>query len=75
MDQLDKEAKSYSVRDRFNDIDLVKVRILFIIYKVLKDLEYDNQPVSTIGKKWAIIDVADAGNMYWKMSDHAPGGF
>ena len=72
MDQLDREAGVYSVRDRFNNIDLVKVRILFIIYKVLKDIEHDTVPVSTIGKKWAIIEIADAGNLYWKLGDHAP---
>lgn len=72
MDILDKQAGIYSIRDHFNNIDLVKVRILFIIYRALKDLEIDAQPVSTIGKKWAIIEVADAGNTYWKVSDYPP---
>lgn len=75
MDILDKQAKIYSVRDRFNDIDLVKVRILFLIYRAVKDVEEDSIPIELPTKNWIVMEVADAGNYGWKEQQHAPGGF
>lgn len=73
MDILDKQAKIYDVRDRFNDIDLVKVRILFLIYRAVKDFEEDNIPIELPTKNWIVMEVADAGNYDWKEQQHAPG--
>lgn len=73
MDQLDKWAKIYDVRDRFNDVDLVKVRILYLIYRAVKDVEEDNIVMELPTKDWLVMEVADAGNWYWKKSKHAPG--
>ena len=73
MDHLDTWAKIYNVRDRFNDVDLVKVRILYLIYRAVKDIEEDNTMVELPTKDWLVMEVADAGNWYWKKSKHAPG--
>ena len=75
MDILDRWAKVYGIRDRFSDVDLVKVRILYLIYRAVKDVEEDNLMIdlTTLGKKWVIMEVADAGNYYYKSSNNAPG--
>ena len=75
MDILDKQAKIYDVRDRFNDIDLVKVRILYLIYRIVKDIETDNTGLRLPTKKWIVMKLADAGNYYLDTADSAPGGF
>ena len=77
MDILDGQAGILMKRDKLSDIDLVKVRILYHIYHIIKCIQEDNLPatIQLPTKKYIIIGYADAGNLDWMLKDNLPGGF
>lgn len=77
MNLLDRQAKIQGRQDRLSDIDLVKVRILYHIFYIIKSIQEGNLP-STIQlptKKYIVVNYADAGNLLYELKDHLPGGF
>ena len=77
MDIVDRQAKIIGKQDKLSDIDLVKVRILYHIFSIIKSIQEDNTPenIELPTKKYIVIDYADAGNLYWSLKDNLPGGF
>lgn len=77
MDILDGQAKIQGRQDRLSDIDLVKVRILYHIFYIIKSIQEDDLPadIKLPTKKYIVINYADAGNLYYELKDNLPGGF
>ena len=77
MDILDKQANIAGRQDKLSDIDLVKVRILYHIFHIIKCIQEDNLPadIKLPTKKYIVVEYADAGNLYYELKDNLPGGF
>lgn len=77
MDILDSQARIATKKDKLSDIDLVKVRILYHIFHIIKCIQEDNLPanIKLPTKKYIVLEYADAGNLYWSLKDNLPGGF
>jgi hypothetical protein len=77
MDIVDGQARIQGRQDRLSDIDLVKVRILYHIYNIIKSIQEDNLPatIQLPTKKYIVVEYADAGNLFYELKDNLPGGF
>ena len=77
MDILDRQANIAGRQDKLSDIDLVKVRILYHIYNIIKSIQEDNLPatIQLPTKKYIVVEYADAGNLFYELKDNLPGGF
>ena len=77
MNILDRQAKIQGRQDKLSDIDLVKVRILYHIFYIIKTIQEDNLPASIKlpTKKCIVVDYASAGNLFYELKDNLPGGF
>ena len=77
MDILDGQAKIQGRQDRLSDIDLVKVRILYHIFHIIKCIQEDQLPatIKLPTKKYIVVEYADAGNLFYELKDNLPGGF
>lgn len=77
MDILDGQANIAGRQDKLSDIDLVKVRILYHLFYIIKSIQEDNLPsnIQLPTEKYIEIDYASAGNLFYKLKDNLPGGF
>ena len=72
---LDRLAKLSGKQNGLDDISLVKLRILFSLFMIMKCINEDNVPatVSLPTKKWLVIRQKDTGELSWTKEAIAPG--
>ena len=74
---LDRQANIAGRQNKLSDVDLVKVRILYHLYNIIKNIEEDNLPGNIMlpTKKCIVINYADDGDLFYELKDRLPGGF
>ena len=70
---IDQQAKLAGRQDRLSDIDLVKLRILYTLFQIIKCVQEDGVPLDFAGtKKYLIVRQNDDGTINWKKEATLP---
>ena len=70
---IDTMAGLNGKQDKLSNVDLVKLRILYSIFHIIKCIDNDCVPLDFAGtKKWIIVRQKDDGSITWTKEDHSP---